>query len=537
MMLLTDPRRRHPFAESAEEADSVTRDDLVASLIDIPGKETTALLAVIAELASDNDLLVARIGRELANRPRIEPRWLASLSETRTYRAVRMVHVLDDGDNIMLGVRLPDGRKLTCLVYIDHNVGTLVKDAFVIPDAIERVEAKQRELSDDPDTRWEDLSLADARVWIDDAIMRAAVTFPPFESEDWPSCRALVEWIIRGLPAGGSEYPRTEWSDEDRAAIAARFFASSSGAPMDDGDHRELLDTLLWYGTDYGPGTPLKWSPVRVEILLDDWLPRKIVAPAEYLAKAPDLLRAFIRFAHAEVGIRSELTEEVLAAVDQWDPVYQQTIRSDRPQGAEAILAAMGLGPGRWDDPDDLGIAEWGLERLARDVGGAAALDALDDDPLPDEPFQRKNIPNDIVDRVDDVLDLVERCCDELLDVECRTACRRLLTRIATAGPEVFRRKGRPETAAAAVVWVIGKVNEVFDLYGYGGGLQVNELLSHFGLTGSASQRAGTLLNAAGFDCDTHDLSLQSPEYLVASRRRDIIEARNQYRDMADRSL
>ena len=146
-MLLTDPRCRHPFAGSAEDADAITRDDLVASLIDVRGEETSALLAVFAEFAGDNELLVARIRRELANRAPVEPIWLANLSEAQTYRAVRMVHILDDGDNIMLGVRLPGGCELTCLVYIDHNVGTLVKDAFVIPDSIERVEAKQRELS------------------------------------------------------------------------------------------------------------------------------------------------------------------------------------------------------------------------------------------------------------------------------------------------------------------------------------------------------------------------------------------------------
>ncbi|QGK48821.1 hypothetical protein [Mycobacterium intracellulare] len=79
-----------------------------------------------------------------------------------------------------------------------------------------------------------------------------------------------------------------------------RFFTSPDGARLDDPDRRDLLESLLWYGTDYGPGDPLRWSPVRVEILLDDWIPRKIVAPVRYLAKAPELLRAFIRFAHAE---------------------------------------------------------------------------------------------------------------------------------------------------------------------------------------------------------------------------------------------
>ncbi len=77
---------------------------------------------------------------------------------------------------------------------------------------------------------------------------------------------------------------------------------------------------------------------MKIEILLGDWIPRKIVAPAEYLAKAPDLLRAFIRFAHAEVGLRTDLTDETLTAIDDWEPQYQQTIRSPRPQGPAALL-------------------------------------------------------------------------------------------------------------------------------------------------------------------------------------------------------
>lgn len=48
---------------------------------------------------------------------------------------------------------------------------------------------------------------------------------------------------------------------------------------------------------------------MKAEILFDDWIPRKIMAPAKYLAKAPDLLRVFIRFAHAETGLWSDLTD------------------------------------------------------------------------------------------------------------------------------------------------------------------------------------------------------------------------------------
>ena len=69
-----------------------------------------------------------------------------------------------------------------------------------------------------------------------------------------------------------------------------------------------------------------------MEILLADWIPRKIIASPGQLSKAPALLRAFIRFCHAEREIRAALTDETLAAVDEWEPEYQRVIRSPRPQ-------------------------------------------------------------------------------------------------------------------------------------------------------------------------------------------------------------
>ena len=539
LLCVTDTRRAHPFAQpDSPDLAALTREELVRTFLDVPAPETSALLAVIAEMAGDDDVLRARIRRELAARPKLEPAWLAQLSETSTYRAVRMSHVLGDGDNIMLGVRLPGGHDLTCLVYIDHNLGGLVKDAFVVPTSIANMVAKFRRVSEDPDTRWDDISLADARAWVEAAIELATITFPPLETETWPTCRALVEWITRGLPDGGTGYQRQQWDSEALARITDRFFASQHGARLDDPDHRGLLESLLWYGTDYGPGDPLRWSPVKTEILLDDWIPRKIVAPAEYLAKAPDLLRAFIPFAHAEVGLRSDLTDETLAAIDDWEPQYQQTIRSPRPQGPAALLAALGIDT---EDMTDVPVGADGPESfersmlgwLALDVGDQVQLDRLDDDPLPDEPFRWDGIPDDVTARVHDVLALTDRCCDKVLDVEYRTACRRVLARVASQGPEVFRRKGRAESAAAALVWTVGKANDLFEQRT--GDMQVRDLMRHFGLgQSSIAQRAATLLRAGGFDDNTHAVTLGSPDYLAAARRRRIIKMRDNYRQLAE---
>ena len=338
----------------------------------------------------------------------------------------------------------------------------------------------------------------------------------------------------------GSAIERPEWSERDQQQLADRFFASPFGAPLDDADHRGLLESVIWFGTDYGPGDPLRWSPVAVEIILEDWIPRKIVADAAYLSKAPDLLRAFVRFCHAERGIRAELTRDTLAAVDLYEPEYQRTIRSPRPQGPMALLAAIGAvdpdGPWEMDDVDPDAPFDYGdhrafMRELLREAAGSdEALRALDDRPLPDEDFDWAGIPDDVHDKVGEVLELTDACCDELLDVEYRTACRRLLARVAAGDPAVFRRRASSATAAAAICWIVGKDNDLFSPAG--GRMLVKDLMAHFGLAqGGVSQRAETLMKAAGFDpyARRWDLRLGDPELLVSRRRRRMIELRDEY--------
>jgi Domain of unknown function (DUF6398) len=533
LITVVDPRSQSPFGNPGDQPPPPELGELVESFLDVENRETSALVAVIAEL-TDDELVRARIRRELHHRSHQLPRWLTRLSDVDVYRATEMVHILGDGDDLMLGARLADGHELTAVVYIDHNVGTIVKDAFIVAEPTADLLVWMHSKVDDPDTRWTELDLADARDRITECIDRAAITFPPFESDTWPACRPLVEWIVRQLPVGGRGYVRREWSDDELTEIAERFFGSSAGRGIDDADHRDLLDSILWYGSGYGNCDPLRWSPVRVEIFLDDWIPRKIVAPIAHLAKVPDLLRAFVAFAGNEVDLRTTLVNDTIEAVDRWEPGYQELIRSPRPQGPTAILAALGV-----LDPDTSPFEAAApetyrdimLESLRADVGSAAALDQLDDRPLPDEPFSWAAIPDDIHERVREVLELCDHCCDELLDLEYRTACRRLLAAVAAGDPAIFRRRARANTAAAAICWIVGKANVAFT--GWKSRLMVKDLAEHFGLAQPAvSARAHTFLRALELDRRDYaygSVSLGSPSYLVAERRRDIRRDRDRY--------
>jgi len=403
LLTALDPRARSPF-QREPDPEVPTLETLLPVFFGIEARETSALLAAIGGLSAD-EMLRLRVQREIAARDHSLPRWLLELPRTTLApRVVEVVHALGDGDNVLVGARLPGGAELTAVVYVDHNAGAVVKDAFVVPLPLDELVEQMLAVADDPDTEARDIAPADARARITDGIADGALAYPPFESDSWPASRPLVEWITAMLPVGGVGYQRPEWGDAALAELTERFLAAGPGAGFDDPDHRGLLDSLLWFGTDYGPGDPLTWSPTRVEILLLDWIPRKIVAEPRLLAMAPDLLRAFIRFGHQERGISSGPTAETLRAVDEFEPQYQQVVRSPRPQGPEALLAALGLAAGPID------LSELMLDDLARAVGGRQALAALDAAPLPAEDFSWDAIPSDVRDRVGEVLGLVDRC-------------------------------------------------------------------------------------------------------------------------------
>jgi hypothetical protein len=529
LLAALDPRAKNPF-ERTDPPDSMTPAMLIESFAEVVAPETTALLAALAELIPD-ELTRARARLAAAARPHQLPDWLARLGQASVYRAMESTHVLGDGDSVLLGARLP-GHELTVVIYIDHNLGTVAKDAFPVPAPIAEVVAHMREVADDPDVTVADISLADARARAAAAIEMGAIMFPPFETETWPASRPLTEWLLRLLPEGGTGYVRPTWTRAAKKKLARQFFGSEFGQPLDDGDHRDLLDQFLWFGTDYGPGDPLRWSPVAVEILLADWIPRKLVADPEYLSKAPDLLRAFIRFCHAQRKIRSALTDETLAAVDQYEAEYQQVIRSSRPQGPMALLAAMGVLGDETPWPDEPSEVERHfLEALAEEVGGPDALDSLDDTPLPDEEFSWDGVPADLRDQVGKVLAACDPCCDDLLGAEYRTACRRLLARAMPGLSDLLRKPAKPEATAAAVCWVIGKGNQRL---GPGAGeLRVKDLMSYFGLgQSSVSQRGYQVMHAAGIQPASAypSIRLGSPDLLVSARRKRIIDLRDHYR-------
>jgi hypothetical protein len=95
-------------------------------------------------------------------------------------------------------------------------------------------------------------------------------------------------------------------------------------------------------------------------------------------------------------------------------------------------------------------------------VGDFAALETLDVRPLPDEPFDWACVEPEDRSFVAEVLALSDKCCDELLDVEFRTICRRILARVARRDPRCVRRTTKADRVAAALVYLAGRANGEF---------------------------------------------------------------------------
>ncbi len=276
----------------------------------------TALLAVIAELLVDDPAPQLRCRREVAERGERLPRWIAALTQVKAYRAVRRTNVFGDVDEVVIGMRLDGGHELTVAVRIDHNLWSSVADAGVVPDPIDEALARVAELSSDTDVS--EMTLADARVWIEDALDKP--TLAP-ETETWPLYRALVQWMVCRLPEGG-ERRITGLESGSRT----RSCATGSSRPVPQ--RRSLtpaIESCCWNSSRPARVT-LCGGARRVSNTRSAARPTRAPHSVGGRADVPDLLRAFIPYAHAQSGIRDELTSRTLAMVDALRSSYKREV-------------------------------------------------------------------------------------------------------------------------------------------------------------------------------------------------------------------
>ncbi len=412
-----------------------------------------ALALAVAALHPD-ELLVARLRRSVDADVLVRgPSWLASIADISVTGTLMQTDPLRDGENLMISWDWSTGSG-TAVVYVDHNMGTIVKDAFALPEDGEAVLAHFGSIGAQHMVV-EPIDPADARARILEALDAGDHTMPPLQTDTWPASRPMVEWLVRHLPSGGTGYVGPEWSSDERDELVDEFLASPFGTVkgLTEAQVGDLADPLVWFACDYGPGDPLRWSPVSVEIVLADWYPRKVLARSDELRRLPDVVAGFVRFAHQRKGIPADITTDTLAAVERWRDDFLRAIGSIEDRDDL---------DGDWlhdEDEDDEAFMERALAEVeaavVQLVGGRENYEALDDEPLGDVPFDWSRVPPEIREPTAETLEHLDRWSGELFDAEVRTIARVLLAGVVAADPSVFKRSDRTDGLAAACLWFL----------------------------------------------------------------------------------
>ena len=283
-----------------------------------------AVTAVIGEIVRDEQL-AEHIREDVSNAkmPAHMPPWIAGMDQAEAFDVLKMTHPYNDGDDYLVGVRWPSGEAMSAVIYIDHNQGTVVKDAFLLPDSPEGLRAKFSEMPAE-DVVIEATSSADAKTRIVAALAQGELTEGIEPTESWPAARSVIEWMISLLPDGGTPYDTEPISDDEAAAIVDAFIASPSAAELDlpADTVRAIAQPLMWFAHDYVGGDAYRVSPVTVDILLGGWYVEKVMLATIQMILLPRVLKAWTHFAHGVNGLPEHLTTETIEAIDRWAPSY-----------------------------------------------------------------------------------------------------------------------------------------------------------------------------------------------------------------------
>ncbi|WP_068398923.1 hypothetical protein [Kribbia dieselivorans] len=521
------------LAQQARDLDARSRPpgwvSFTESMIEVDLAETTALLHVMGATTSD-DIERRRIQRELATRRQPMPTSVTGLAEAVIDEAWFMGDELGDGDNVILGVTWPSGERATVVAYIDHNMGTIVKDGFFIGQPVGSVVDRYIEMIEDSGERSTHpvpTDLADARARVEQGLVNLDVLHPDWEQELWPMSRPLLEFLLRTLPTGGVGYRGLGAPEVDVSPVIDAFLGSTEARALAGrAGVRDATSALLQFAVDHS-GDPLRWSPVTVEVCLRS-LPFDLEVSEEALDAVEETLPALIRFAHRELAISPTATTDTLDAVPRWltffDDVRGHVVTQvERAHHAQLEAAMAG-------DFRPLMQAA-----LVSRVGSAEALEALTEDPLPDEALGIQGI-DDLPTHTREAIDSISMSIDRVigrfpgLDTEFRTACRRFLRGVAHREPEVLtQRRAKPENTAAAIIGLIGRENQ---LVGQQGIVRGQDIWGFLSVNTPSPTRMESLAKAyTDGERDGRDRGLADPSVLVSRYRSSLMRRREELRE------
>jgi hypothetical protein len=247
-----------------------------------------------------------------------EPVWASGVAAARPVAAaLQYEEAFDDGVSVIVEFDGSGDGPHTLGIYIDYNMGGLVKDVF-LAGPLSEVRAKLSvRAPNGVRLAVRDLTLAEARARVLAALDVLDDTYDPPVDEDVSRLRALIDARFDRLPAGfqlGDQYEEIPQADRERMLQA--FLASPQGERWRGDEHAEdVVATAIDFGADYNHGGPLRWSPVVVEIFMTSWIARKVIREPAFFELVPDVLPDWVAYAGSRRDVPAEALSEAIEAI------------------------------------------------------------------------------------------------------------------------------------------------------------------------------------------------------------------------------
>ncbi|HSA53965.1 MAG TPA: hypothetical protein VLH10_28125 [Yinghuangia sp.] len=218
-------------------------------------------------------------------------------------------------------------------VLIDHTLGGIAKDAFVVDDVASVLAALEEQCAQEPFT-----SLAPVDATVARARMERAFAFtdavggddPDLAEElgeDFAATRAFVRARVAALPAGEAEVPAD--SEHEVDALVRDFVASPEAAGLADPAWAGRLATVWATHVAAAGDDPRRMSPGRIEELLIDVTPGGVLLDAAGQRAVPAVAEAWLTWslrgswaATLSADATAYLAEVLAEAVDEFPSGY-----------------------------------------------------------------------------------------------------------------------------------------------------------------------------------------------------------------------
>jgi hypothetical protein len=240
--------------------------------------------------------------------------WADQLGQARFLSAMQLDHELGDTSQLVLTFGYADEPPHALFLLLDHTIGGLVTEAWIVEDGTGLVEHLTKEAAADGRLTLTQPDPADVRALVEPMFeLTDAVTDPPVH-EKFAGFRLIAQARVRSLPPDGVVPDPPAWSEQDQRDLIDDFLGSAEAEGLPREAAADVARELVEFGvTDHG--RVLRVSPAKLELLLMGWLPRTGLLNPKHLPSLAEVVPAWVRYAARRTDLSPLSLRETLDAV------------------------------------------------------------------------------------------------------------------------------------------------------------------------------------------------------------------------------